>query len=87
MIRSLVARDQTSKDLARLEPAFALLERAYLADRGAATMLEGIDELTPAAAFEAGRTFERDQETSRTVRSEFVTHWPKTRRKLGRSGE
>ena len=83
MIRSLVDREQTAKDLERLGPAFALLERAHLADRGAASTLEGIDELTPAAAFEAGRTFERDQETSRTVRSEFVTRWPKTRRKLG----
>ena len=83
VIRSLVAREQTAKDLERLRPAFALLERAFLADRGAAGTLERIDELTPAAAFEAGRTFERDQETSRTVRSEFVTRWPKTRRKLG----
>jgi len=83
VIRALVDREQTAKDLERLGPAFALLERAYLADREAAGTLEGIDELTPAAAFEAGRMFERDQVTSRTVRSEFVTRWPKTRRKLG----
>jgi hypothetical protein len=87
VIRSLVDREQTAKDLERLAPAFALLERAYLADRDAASTLEGVDELTPAAAFEAGRQFERDQATSRTVRSEFVTRWPKTRRKLGRPGE
>ncbi len=87
VIRSLVAREQTAEDLGRLGPAFALLERAHLADRGVAATLVGVDELTPAAAFEAGRQFERDRETSRAVRSEFVTHWPKTRRKLGRSGE
>jgi hypothetical protein len=83
VIRSLVAREQTAKDLERLGPAFALLERAHLADRGAAGTREGVDQLTPAEAFEAGRQYERDQETSRAVRSEFVTRWPKTRRKLG----
>lgn len=85
VIRELVDREQTAADLERLRPAFALLERAHLADRGAASTLEGVDELTPAAAFEAGRQFERDQETSRTVRADFVTRWPKTRRKLGGS--
>ncbi|HEY5786623.1 MAG TPA: hypothetical protein VIT65_17795, partial [Microlunatus sp.] len=83
VIRSLVAREQTAADLERLGPAFALLEQAHLVDRAAATILEGIDDLTPAAAFEAGRQFEQDRATSRTVRSEFVTRWPKTRRKLG----
>ena len=83
VIRSLVAREQTAADLERLGPAFALLERAHLVDRDAASILEGIDDLTPAAAFEAGRQFELDRETSRTVRSEFVARWPKTRRKLG----
>lgn len=85
VIRELVDREQTAADLERLRPAFALLERAHLADRGAASTLEGVDELAPAAAFEAGRQFERDQETSRTVRADFVTRWPKTRRKLGGS--
>ena len=63
--------------------AFDLLERAWRADRDAAEILDGIDELTPAAAFEAGRAFERDRETGRTVRSEFVRRWAKIRRKLG----
>ncbi|HEY5980870.1 MAG TPA: hypothetical protein VIT41_14685 [Microlunatus sp.] len=86
VIRSLVARERTAEDLERLGRAFGLLERAHLADQGAAGILERIDELTPAEAFEAGRQFERDRESSRTVRSEFVTRWPKTRRKLGRAG-
>jgi hypothetical protein len=83
VIRALVDREQTAIDRDRLVDAFDLLEQARLADRDAATILDGIDELTPAAAFEAGRRFERDRETGRTVRSEFLSRWPKIRRKLG----
>ena len=33
---------------------------------------------------QTGRRFERDRESGRTVRSEFLTRWAKTRRKLDR---
>ena len=84
VIRSLVALEDTDRDLARLSPVVDLLEQAYAVDREAAAVLEGIDALTPAEAFETGRRFERDRESGRTVRSEFLTRWAKTRRKLGR---
>jgi hypothetical protein len=84
VIRSLVAREETDQELARLSPVIDLLEQAYAVDREATTVLEGIDALTPAEAFETGRRFERDRESGRTVRSEFLTRWAKTRRKLGR---
>ena len=84
VIRSLVALEKTDQDLARLSPVVDLLEQAYAVDREAAAVLEGIDALTPAEAFETGRRFERDRESGRTVRSEFLTRWAKTRRKLGR---
>jgi hypothetical protein len=83
VIRSLVDSERTAEDLERVGPAVELLERAWLADLEAASIAARVDELTPAEAFEAGRTFEHDRETSRTVRSEFVTRWPKIRRKLG----
>jgi hypothetical protein len=83
VIRALVDRVRTAGDLDRLTSAFDLLERANRADLGAATILNGIEELTPAEAFDAGRRFEHDRDTARTVRSEFVARWPKVRRKLG----
>lgn len=82
VIRSLVDPELTAHELERLAPAFALLERAAEADLGAAAVLERVDDLTPAEAFEAGRRFERDREGARDVRSEFVSRWPKIRRKL-----
>lgn len=84
VIRTLVAREQTDRDLARLSPALDLLESAYAVDQQAAAVLDRIDELTPTEAFETGRRFERDRESGRAVRSEFLTRWAKTRRKLGR---
>jgi hypothetical protein len=83
VIRALVDRGQTAADLDRLASVFDLLERANRADLDAATVADRIDELSPAEAFDAGRRFERDRETARTVRSEFVARWPKIRRKLG----
>lgn len=83
VIRALVDRARTEQDLERLQPGFDLLERATTADRESAATLQGIDALTPAEAFEAGRRFEQDREGARTMRSEFVTRWPKIRRKLG----
>lgn len=83
VIRALIDREQTATDLERLAGGLDLLERARRADLDAATILDEIDDLTPAAAFEAGRRFERDRETARTVRSDFLTRWPKIRRKLG----
>ncbi|HEU5484854.1 MAG TPA: hypothetical protein VFU98_08120, partial [Microlunatus sp.] len=83
VIRRLVAPEKQARELDLLQPAFELLDRAHLADRGAAATLEGVDELTPSEAFEAGRRFERDQEAARSVRSEFLTRWAKIRRKLG----
>lgn len=84
VIRALVAREQTERDLARLRPALDLLERAYAVDQEAAAVLDRIDELSPAEAFETGRRFERDREGGRAIRSEFLTRWAKTRRKLDR---
>ena len=83
VIRSLVAPDQMAQELARLAPGFDLLERAHRADTDSAALLDGVDDLTPTEAFDAGRRFERDRETARTVRSEFLTRWAKIRRKLG----
>ena len=84
VIRALVAREQTDRDTSRLSPVVDLLERAYTVDQEAAAVLDRIEELTPAEAFETGRRFERDRESGRTVRSEFLTRWAKTRRKLDR---
>ena len=83
MIRALVDREKTAGDLDRLADGFDLLDRAHRADLDAATIMDGLDGLTPSEAFEAGRRFERDRETARTVRSEFLGRWPKVRRKLG----
>lgn len=83
VIRDLVERESTAKDRERLQPAFDLLERARRTDQETAEILAGLDELTPGEAFEAGRLFERDRGTARTVRSEFVGRWAKIRRKLG----
>lgn len=83
VIRALVDPDRTTKDLDRLQHAIELLERACRADREAAEIVAGLDALTPAQAFEAGREFERERGAARTVRSEFVGRWAKTRRKLG----
>ncbi len=83
VIRALVDREKTAGDLDRLADGFDLLDRAHRADLEAATIMDGLDGLTPSEAFEAGRRFERDRETARTVRSEFLGRWPKVRRKLG----
>lgn len=83
VIRSLVATEQMAEDLHRLTPGFDLLERAHRADTESAALLESLDGLTAAEAFDAGRRFERDRESARTVRSEFLTRWAKIRRKLG----
>jgi hypothetical protein len=83
VIRAVLAPAVTGKDLERMASSLDLLERAILADRGAADVLDRVEELTPGEAFEAGRRFERDRETARTVRSEFLARWSKTRRKLG----
>lgn len=83
VIRSLVAPEQMALELDRLAPGFDLLERAHRADAESAAVLDGVDGLTAAEAFDAGRRFERDRETARTVRSDFVTRWAKIRRKLG----
>jgi hypothetical protein len=42
-----------------------------------------VDGLAASEAFEAGRAYERDRETTRTVRSQFLARWAKIRRKLG----
>lgn len=82
VIRALVAHDRTRSDRERLAGCFALLEQASAANRTAEKVLAGVDDLTPAEAFDAGRRFERDRDTARTARSELVGRWPKTRRKL-----
>lgn len=83
VIRALVAPDETAKERDRLAPALDLLEQAVQVDEDSAAATAGIDGLTPAEAFEAGRRFERDRERSSDVRSAFVSSWPKLRRKLG----
>jgi hypothetical protein len=83
VIRALVDRDATASDLDRLAGGFDLLEQAHRADHDAAMIMDALDGLTAAEAFEAGRRFERDRETARTVRAEFLSRWPKVRRKLG----
>lgn len=83
VIRALVDRAQTEKDLERLQPGFDLLERAIDTDRESAGILQSVDALTPADAFEAGRRYEQGRECARRLRSDFVTRWAKIRRKLG----
>lgn len=83
VIRALIDPEETAKERDRLAPALDLLEQAVQVDEDSAAATSGIDALTPAEAFEAGRRFERDRERSSDVRSAFVSSWPKLRRKLG----
>lgn len=83
VIRALIDPEGTAKERDRLAPGLELLEQAVQVDEDSAAAIAGVDALTPAEAFEAGRRFEQDRERSSDVRSAFVSSWPKLRRKLG----
>ena len=60
------------------EPAFALLDAQFLADRGAESEHRGAHRRPHGSrAFEAGREFEREPARLRRTRSDFVKTWAK----------
>ncbi len=81
---ALVLPEETPGSAERIVACGRMLTEVRCHDERAEAVLDQIEAMAPADAFEAGRRFEREHEQGDVLRAAVVTYWAKTRRKLDR---